>query len=121
MTKRESLIWAAGLFEGEGCISTGFRKEKGKGKIRTVLAISSTDLDVLKKLQNICGGTVIGPKIRKIPNRKPVYEWRLHKFKEIAFLLEFWLPFLGERRRDKAAEALSELYTFSPLVREGSP
>lgn len=104
-----SLAWAAGLFEGEGCIDISHRRNRRTGKVR--LRIQMTDPDVLERMRRVCGGSTRGPFRLEREGCKPMYAWDLYKQGEIALLLELWLPFLGERRRERASQALSELYT----------
>jgi hypothetical protein len=63
-TFREEVAWAAGLFEGEGCltITSG----------QPVMRLNSTDEDAPQRFYEIVGaGKVYGPYPRK-PPRKPV-------------------------------------------------
>lgn len=102
------LAWVAGLFEGEGCIVIRPRQDPAwKPSVR--LELTSTDPDVLRRLQFICGGK-IAPFRRDRGGVKPYQRWTLSKMTEVADLLEAMLPWLGARRGEKAAEALSILY-----------
>ena len=94
--------WAAGLFEGEGCIGT---RSGARAQVRLIIAM--TDGDVVEKFHQIVGiGTLRGP-IEKGGVRKPVWIWQVHGRKMIP-LLEAFLPHFGHRRKAKALEALEE-------------
>ena len=98
---KPDIAWAAGLFEGEGCISIS------SGYIR--LLLNMTDEDVVNKFASVVG---CGKVRRRFPpsvaftGRKPQFLWDVSTFEKAqAILAAFW-PWLGERRRAKAIEAL---------------
>ena len=91
------IAWAAGLFEGEGCI--------GKDKISRYAAMEMTDKDVMEDFVKIVGyGKLRGP--YKRGEFKPTYRWKVTKRLELKRILELFLPFLKARRTSKANEAL---------------
>jgi hypothetical protein len=89
-TRAESIAWAAGLFEGEGCItmSDGY----------VVLQLEMTDEDIMRRFDEIVGyGRVYGP-YSYSNRRKPYWMWVARG--DAAFgILELLAPWLGERRR----------------------
>ena len=93
--------WAAGLFEGEGCISPR------KGSKRVYLRVASTDYDVLERFLTIvqCGAI---HKRKSYPERnwKQSWEWSCGKKSEVIRLIEAFLPMFGERRAYVALNAL---------------
>ena len=107
MWNREELIWAAGLFEGEGCLS----RHNNKYCNYWVLKVSMTDEDVVRKFHRIVkSGNVTGPIIKektsKGTERKPQWEWRSASRKDVyALCVAFW-PFMGIRRQAKMTEAI---------------
>ncbi|SRR5713101_4456293 len=101
--------WAAGLFEGEGCIT--FSHHKGYRYLS--LQVKMTDRDVLQKFQRICGGRLTGPYTHKNnANWKPSWLWKLTPSGPVKKLLVVFLPYFGERRTAKATEALTFLTEF---------
>ena len=98
------IAWVAGLFEGEGSIHI---RPTQRG---VVLSLSSTDLDILNRLQELTGG-LIRQKIRRSApaHWKPVWEWKLHSISETKALLNSLLPYFGERRACKTLDALDQL------------
>ena len=108
MTEIE-IAWAAGLFEGEGCIEIS-----GKNRSRTGvrLYVVMADKDVLERFEAIAGcGTIRllrAPSILK-PHWKPVWRWTTGQAAECRRLLGLWSPYLGDRRTKKAAEAVALL------------
>lgn len=102
-TKREQLIWATALFEGEGCISR--TTPNGNSYI---LQVTSTDEDVIQRFHSIM-------KLGKIhmylppphhPQWKTKWAWTCQTAKDVTTLLTMMLPFLCSRRSAKAEEAL---------------
>lgn len=95
------LAWAAGLFEGEGCITIA------RGRYPR-LVVRMNDEDVIRKLHRIVGvGSVVCDDSPSMP--KPQWRWGCYRAAHVRELLEQMLPHLGERRRDKANEALELL------------
>lgn len=90
--------WAAGLFEGEGCVT-----RCGAGPI---LQIRMCDEDVLLRFQEIVGGAVYGPYKTKQGGGRAPARWRKHYYwyaggplaREIAGRF-FW--YMGRRRSEK--------------------
>lgn len=96
---RENLAWAAGLFEGEGCIHDG--------RNTPVMSLATTDEDVLRKFHLIIGlGTINGPYQRG--TKKPVWAWSSCGFRSIqAIVCAFWNS-LCKRRKEKAIDVLEK-------------
>ncbi len=95
------IAWAAGLFEGEGCITWKTRR----GKPYPYVMMTMTDKDVMQKF---C--SMFGLSLYHRPKRKSHWQdqWAVetgakHKVKE---LLSAMLPFFGERRAYKASNTL---------------
>lgn len=88
------LAWAAGLFEGEGCI---------RSKHSLSVIIEMTDLDVLESFQKNFGGSLIKQRLRK--SYKQTWKWSLHGEKALSFIKDI-LPFLHSRRLLKAQSAI---------------
>ena len=96
-----NIAWMAGMYEGEGCLertsARGYR-----------LNISSTDLDVIEKIQAFAGGYVHPKKVYK-DHYKPAWTWRLGDKESVKNLLTRMLPFLGNRRAYDALNALDTM------------
>jgi hypothetical protein len=101
------IAWAAGLFEGEGTILLAT-------KTRTAhLCVAMTDHDVLERLTELLGGRLRGPYTRKgNPHWKPQWRWNLHGIEQVQEVLRMFYPYLGARRRARAAEAIASYYEF---------
>lgn len=97
--------WAAGLFEGEGCVflSIGRRTQRS-------LIVNMTDEDVLRRFHAIVGcGSLFSVKEHATwqPNWKPQWRWSASRWSDIRELHERFSPWLGERRRAKFVELLA--------------
>lgn len=96
------IAWIAGLFEGEG--SFCFHK----GRARSI-QISSTDRDVLEKVERVLGGKVyeIGRRLNK-EHWKDAYIWRLPLKNSIDFINDI-KAYLGDRRTKRSEEFIKSL------------
>lgn len=102
------LAWLAGLFEGEGCIST----DTTRPSVR--LIIRMTDEDVIRKAHRIAQiGSVAGPSIQKGTGNKPFWTWAACGKDAAALLMTMW-PLLGERRRHRASERIVAWRCYRP-------
>ena len=101
----KTIEWAAGLFEGEGCIS----KRKNENSYR--MTLSMCDFDVVRDFLEVVGvGTV--SEFRP-PSYKDHYQtqlrWYVGNKKDVRNLLIKMLPYLGNRRAHKALDCLDDI------------
>ena len=95
------LMWAVGLFEGEGCIT--------HGRNHFVLKLAMTDKDIVDRFAELMGvGNVHEQKPQK-EGYKTQYCWRIQRKAEIIRILDMFLPHLGHRRAHKALDVLDYL------------
>ena len=90
------LLWAIGLFEGEGSISISHKKHY------CYLQLDSTDEDVINRFHRAVGVGTVKCVGQRPHQTKPVWKWRVGNREDVTKLLESFLPFLGERRALKA-------------------
>lgn len=99
-----NLAWAAGLFEGEGCIQCP--RPANRRKAYPGLSLCMTDEDVVRRFHlTVECGTVR----KREPRRegwKAAWVWSTQQAREVERLLMAFLPYLGSRRASKAREAL---------------
>jgi hypothetical protein len=92
------IAWAAGLFEGEGCITHSHG---------LVLRLKSTDEDVIARFCEIVGaGDIYGPYWNRYADgrlRKPYWVW-VCPTRDVARVLRSFAPWLGVRRYRRARE-----------------
>ena len=100
------IVWAAGLFEGEGCITTNHKVPNSR-----IIIIGMTDQDVMERFVDVVGyGKLYGPYSYKTrPNNKQFWQYKLENRTEVLRILKMLLPHFGKRRAAKAIEAINHL------------
>jgi hypothetical protein len=107
-----SVAWAAGVLEGEGCFSKHVRKSNGKTEV--AIHCEMTDQDIIERLKNVFNvGTICYRSNKNRGNRKPTWIWSVQSKKEIKLVLDLIYDLLGERRKNKAKELLNEVRSLS--------
>ena len=104
MTRREHLAWAAGFFEGEGCISSCESRPRAACKLR--INVAQVDAEPLNRLKELFGGYVCRQSDAH-GRYSAVMQWCLTGSRACEFLLDI-LPFVTRQRvkdRIKAAVA----------------
>jgi hypothetical protein len=91
MSRSQWIIYAAGFFDGEGCISIVFHKKK---HYSLELAVSQADPNPLWAMQSLFGGRIV--KHGQSVNR-PVYYWKASSRQSMEAIKEM-LPFLVVKR-----------------------
>jgi len=104
---RENVIWFAGLFEGEGCLSGVKPKDKRCVQWRTMLKM--TDKDIIEKIVSMFGGQMY-VKVHENPKHKTSYEWQICSSKAYPIIAAIY-PFMGERRKAKMEEFMKDFAT----------
>ena len=98
----KSIEWAAGLFEGEGCIYSD-------GK-RSSLHLGGKDLDVIQEFRDTVGvGNIIERKKKRKESHATIYMWQTYAGDKVSFVLGKLLPHLGQRRAYKALNCLDNI------------
>lgn len=91
------IAWAAGLFEGEGCITIC------KRECRPTARINMTDEDVIRRFHAIVGiGKVYGP-YQSAGNRKPYWTWYARQA-DAFVVIEMLADWLSHRRLERTEE-----------------
>lgn len=102
MTRAEDVAWAAGLFEGEGCISLRNKTRTTRPGIRFTL--SSTDKDVVDRFHTVVGcGSVTGPCWSTLATKEQ-WRWAASRRADVILLAELLRPHLGTRRLARLEE-----------------
>ena len=110
MNKETDVAWAAGLFEGEGCITTDSRYKNHRR-----ITINMTDEDVMQRFVEIVDyGRLRGPYMAGKPGtpkakHKKRWQWCTGKKPEVLRILKMFLPYFGKRRLEKAIEAINKI------------
>lgn len=96
--------WAAGLFEGEGCIHL---RANGRG---VVLSLAMTDADVVRRFARVVGvGSVTTLKPPRAGCQVP-YRWTSGRAADVLTVMGALGPFFGERRAKKAGDAIDRAH-----------
>lgn len=104
---REELAWAAGFYEGEGCISSD-------KTLRPRIFIHQVGREPLDKFRDVVGcGMVRGPYGPPVgsPNRQPIHSYELEGFTDVQALVAMIWSWLSERRQRQAVEILNRYLT----------
>lgn len=101
------IAWAAGLFEGEGCITVA-RNGRSAQYPHARVKIKMTDEDVVRRFLLV---VEVG-RVREEPceikhGYKMQWEWYVTNQEGVKDVLTLLLPYLGERRRARAVEVLA--------------
>lgn len=106
---REELAWAAGFFDGEGCVSV----IKATAGERLAVQISSTYQPALERfLKAVQIGRIYGPYERG--TFKPQWAYRANGFRRCQAVIAMIWPFLSGEKRAQAADALSRCTKSAP-------
>ncbi len=97
----QHIAWAAGLFEGEGCI---YLTNNRSGQSYVHLTVVSTDEDVLSRFHRTVGVGNVYTKRPREDHHKPSWQWRCARRDDVAHVKNLLLPHLGERRTGRWAE-----------------
>lgn len=98
------IAWAAGVFEGEGCISV-VRSGPQAGR-RASLNMKMTDRDVIERFRAAVGrGSIHEDKWYARRGQPSQWRWRVSAQSDVLHILDAFEPFLGERRRAASAAA----------------
>jgi hypothetical protein len=98
----DNTAWAAGIFEGEGCISIH------KANSSVSLHVKMTDQDIVERFAKAVGvGHLERVSIRA--NTKPLYGWCASSKAEVLAVLDRLQPYFGKRRTERADEARERL------------
>ena len=104
MTRETELAWAAGFFDGEGCISFA----KAGEHRQLIMCIGQNDPRVLERFKAAVGvGTINGPHVRPSrPNSKPYWQWRTSGHVSVQKTVELLWPYLDEVKRQQGRRSL---------------
>jgi len=98
LTDFEEFAWAAGIFEGEGCLA-----KKATG---WMLQVRMTDVDVIDHIASVWDVTYRMETKKAKPHYKPTAVIQISKRDTIFEIVSEMYPYLGARRREKCNEFL---------------
>lgn len=100
--------WAAGLFEGEGCLTISHgRQPNGSIYRQPRLKLNSTDRDVVERFHRIIGvGSVIEDRAQERRGWKRQWSWIAGSRDDVRETVIRLFPLLGNRRQARAVDIL---------------
>ena len=105
------IAWAAGFFDGEGCIS----RHTKSGKWR--LVVQQNMREPLDVLQGLFGGSVLGPYTRRRSRdphviSNPYWVWRLGSQEDVLYALDSMECYFRVKQEDarRAVEGIRERF-----------
>ena len=99
-------VWAAGFWDGEGCVSIAVRNNTANPRI--VAEISQVNREVLDRFASAVGfGSVIGPYSQKNPNARDFYCWRVEGASNVELLRSRIYDYIGTIKKSQMDDALS--------------
>jgi hypothetical protein len=105
MSYETDITWAAGLFEGEGCLTISGRKYP-----HARVYLRSTDEDVVRRFAAIIKvGQVRVDDSQQKYGYKRQWEWYTGKMDSVVTVIELLRPHLGTRRSARAQELLDHV------------
>lgn len=109
MTSETELAWAAGFFDGEGCVYA--RKVADRSWRRPGITIVQADVRSLERFCDAVGldrRYLIGPKPQPGAGNKPIYEIRVNKLSVVVSILEAIGPYLSGPKTEQAAQVMAK-------------
>jgi hypothetical protein len=99
-----SIEWAAGLFEGEGCVHARPRATPKGIRHYGSLVLRMTDEDVVQRFASIVGAGQTHKQATRQDHHKAIYEWRCDLRPDVLRVIDLLLPHMGTRRTAKLIE-----------------
>lgn len=106
--RSNDVAYAAGLYEGEGCVYSQLGKATVRGKKydrktpQHFIRIAMTDREPLDRFAALFGGKVYGPYKRGAEHHKPLYSYNLHGFERVQAAVAAMWGWLSPRRQEQA-------------------
>ncbi len=97
--------WAAGLFEGEGCVSI-YQRKSGSFRLQPKITLGMTDFSAVKQFADIIGVGNISSAI--LPSGKTIYRWQCASWELVEYVFSLLGPWLHERRTSRFREVMAQ-------------
>lgn len=108
MASREEVAWAAGLFEGEGCLTINHKSYKSGVHSYPRVQMNITDKETLDRFHEVVGvGKIYSHKNGSYLSNKPQWRWQIATKEGVREVIEQLYPWLSERRQARANELLA--------------
>jgi hypothetical protein len=117
MATELELAWAAGIFEGEGCIYWWRGKNTQGRRVCIALKVHMTDQDIVERFHAVVGCGHITTRNKALPHHKDQWVWQAGSFRDVRRVFASLGPWFGERRRAKMLEALEAYENQGPKLK----
>lgn len=111
LTPAARIAWAAGLFEGEG---SWFTTSPRGMSVQVHATLTMTDRDVVEAFAAVVGCGRVDSFPPRDDKCKPSYRWVAQSVRDVRYVIDLFLPFLGERRMARANEVLDAAAAIRP-------
>jgi hypothetical protein len=104
------LAWAAGFYDGEGCLTSCERKDRDDpGFVRLKLSVKQVRREPLERFKAaVLGlGRVSGPYNHSSVGGRPILVFEAHKFEHIQAIVALLWKYLSEPKKEQAAKRLA--------------
>lgn len=104
--------WAAGFYEGEGCVyAAKGRTRHGKPQPRICLSIAQANREPLERFAQVIGGRISKPKVPRVSanviGKKPIYELCILGTARVNAALDLMKPWLSVAKREQVGRAFA--------------
>ena len=108
---QEEAAWAAGFFDGEGCVRVEGHPRRPAVKMELSQASAAAVPETLERFRWIVGaGTVSGPRIVASPwSKLPQYRWTLTRFAEIERVVALLYPYADVVKRERMVSCVERV------------
>lgn len=103
VTAECNIAWAAGIVEGEGCMSL----VKTKSGLYPKLTVQMSDEDIILRLKDILNCGTVSSHQRGINKR--LYQLNVYTKSDLYETIKVLYPYFGKRRKEKAEEVMTFL------------
>ena len=118
--KQTERAWAAGFFDGEGCISRRLGGTPTSPHLYPFLSIGQTDKRVLERFKNAAPGIrqgIGGPYFRKtVFKQKPMYTLQVNGLGPVQTVIGAMWPYLGEVKKEQFKRVMMEVSNYTAVL-----
>ena len=109
LIERESLAWAAGVFDGEGWASAArYNKQHGGMTSTLTLGVGQKEPEMLHRLRAATSLGSIRPPKKRVPGRTPMWSWKVHGYTRVQAVAVMLWPWLGTVKRQQLTVVLRD-------------
>ena len=112
LSKREKIIFLAGVFDGEGSYGMWMKNSKARVPKRYfTIAVEASDADMVSRFAEVFGGSFYVIK-KKQAHHKHCFRWKVNGDRAFE-VIETMIPYMCQRRQDKYYGIVQSIRTSS--------